>query len=273
VLIEEVSGLSLSLLRVDFDLPISPRSKERLDVLTQARLAGVPLQHLVGHWPFRYVDLLVDHRALIPRPETEVVVGVALVELELLRTRALVRNDDTTQILRVADLGTGAGAIACALVNEDPRVEVFAVDRSRDALELAVANIARLTESERLRVNVLEGNWFVPLREPALISLDLVIANPPYLAVNEWADLDPVVRDHDPYEALVAGETGLEDLATIIGDAPGHFLGEGVVVCEIGALQAHATREIAAEAGASSVDVLRDLAGRERVLVARFFRG
>lgn len=273
MLIEEVSGARLSELRVDLDQPIPHSASERIAVLTDARLAGIPLQHLVGHWPFRYVDLLVDGRALIPRPETEVVVGVVLDELKLLRSRAIERGEHNKHMLRVVDLGAGSGAMTCSVANEDPDVEIIAVENSVAALGLASDNIARLSESERGRVTLLEGSWFGPLHEHELVPVDVVIANPPYLAAHEWADLDPVVRDHDPYRALVAGESGLEDLATIIGEAPRCFSGEGVLVCEIGSTQAQASRDLAVRAGASFVDVLSDLAGRDRVLVARFIHG
>lgn len=273
ILVEEVARKKFSDLFLDLDDPIFPTEQVKLEALGAKRHTGVPLQHCIGHWPFRRLELLTDRRALIARPETEELVGVALDELTRLRAQARERNEPSGRSLTVVDLGTGSGAIACALADEDDEVAVIAIDRSTDALDLARENIGNLRDSARRRIRCVGGSWFEPLDEISHGPIDLVIANPPYLTEDEWATLDPVVRDHDPYGALVAGPTGLEDLELIIKGAPVCLLGSGVLVCEIGATQGEKVRELAKRSGARHVEVRRDLAGRDRVLVARYGSG
>jgi release factor glutamine methyltransferase len=269
ILIEEVSQRRFSALFLEFDRELSLREEEQLEVLVGQRLGGVPLQHLVGHWPFRQLELIVDARALIPRPETEEVVAATLDQLMYLFDRQ--RQQGSDHLLQVVDLGTGSGAIACALVNEFLHCEVKAIDRSAKALSLARENVAQLSSSEQHRITLIEGSWFAPFQIEGATSVDVIVANPPYISQSEWEVLDATVREHDPHTALVAGETGFEDLETIITGAPGVFGEAGVLVCEIGATQGEACRSLATLAGASSVEVLPDLVGRDRILVAKFF--
>jgi len=281
-LAEEVSGTPFSSLAASLDQVPSLRARQAFARLLERRRRGEPLQHVLGHWSFRTLELLVDGRALVPRPETEVVAGQALAELERLRARraevatapAGARSPSAVPPsaggLLALDLGTGSGAIACALVAECPAVTVVGVDRSPAALRLAAANRARLRPADAERLMLVEGGWYAPL-DPALAgAVDLVVANPPYLAEAEWDGLDPVVRDFDPREALVAGPTGLEALEAVVAGAPAVLVAGGSVVVEIAPLQAGAARWMATSAGAEEVEVLTDLAGRQRVLVARW---
>lgn len=231
-----------------------------------ARLAGgEPLQHVLGSWGFRQLDVLVDGRALVPRPETEVVVGVALEQLAPSSPAAGARV--------AADLGTGAGVIALSLAVEGPAtLEVWATERSPDALELARANLGRLSRDRPAvarRVRMVAGSWFEPLPERLRGRLALVVSNPPYVSAAEWATLDPEVRDHDPYGALVAGPTGLEALGAVLGEAPAWLAPGGAVVVEIAPHQADEVVSLAAGLGYVAVEVRPDLAGRDRVLVGR----
>ena len=247
--------------------------------LAARRAAGLPLQHVLGHFGFRTLDVLTDDRALIPRPETEVVVGVALDELR--RLGELRRHDDPggpgelrrsgEPRLLVADLGTGSGVIACSLVAEaEVPVEVHAVDASGSALALAAENLERTGAGDSVVLH--EGSWFDPLPPELAGRLDLVVSNPPYLAEEEWPGLDPVVRDHDPRQALVAGPTGLEDVARVVNGATRWLRPAGSVVVEIAPHQADAAAGLARAAGFVDVRVLPDLVGRPRVLVARLPR-
>jgi release factor glutamine methyltransferase len=145
---------------------------------------------------------------------------------------------------------------------------VVAVDRNPDALALATENRARLAPVDAARIELLEGSWYEPLHDRAYLPFDCIIANPPYIATGEWRDLDPIVRDFDPYEALVSGESGLEDLEVVISGAPQVLGPGGLLVCEIGASQREGVLEIAARSQFRRAEVRRDLAGRDRVLVA-----
>jgi release factor glutamine methyltransferase len=225
---------------------------------------------VLGHWPFRELDLIVDERALIPRPETEWVTDVALAELDrLLASGARPR---------VLDLGTGTGAIALSIATEraDHGVEVTATDRDPAVLELARLNQDRLTGRPGVaRVRFRAGSWFDAVDDADAGTFSLIVSNPPYVDAHEWEFLDPVVRDHEPYGALVAAPgsdttPGFAEIERIVGQA-GHWLGRpGVLVVEIAPAQAEAARRSAERSGSSEVTVLDDLAGRPRALVARF---
>lgn len=234
----------------------TPDQRETLEVLVARREAGEPLQYVLGHWPFRTVDLAVDARALIPRPETEQVAGVALWELGVLGVEAPV----------VVDLGTGGGAIALAVAVEHPSAWVLGVDASGDALELAMENRDRLGLGVR-RVALARSSWFSRLPDDLRGVIDLIVTNPPYVAEGE--EIDESVRRWEPAEALFAGEDGLEDLGHIIAEAPGWLAPDGVLVAEIGATQGAAVTEFARRAGFDSIEIRPDLAGHDRVLVAR----
>jgi release factor glutamine methyltransferase len=245
---------------------LSPDAAARVRELAERRETGEPLQYVLGHWPFRQLDLLVDARALIPRPETEWLVDVALAELD--RTLA----DGGAG--KVVDLGTGTGAIALAIATErvGHGVETVATDLDAGALELARDNWARAGGPA---VEFRHGSWWEALAPDDRGRIALVVANPPYVAAVEWELLDPVVRDHEPYGALVAatgrdGMPGLADVEAIV-DGAGEWLARpGAAVIEIAPAQDRAARHAARRAGATDADVLADLAGRPRALVARW---
>jgi release factor glutamine methyltransferase len=231
--------------------------------LANRRAEGEPLQHVLGHWGFRRLDVRCDRRALVPRPETEVVVEIALAELRRVAARG-------GRPLLVADLGTGSGVIACAIADElDPETEVsiLATDDSNAALALARENCERTGTAGR--IELLRESWFEALPETVKGRLDLIVSNPPYLADHELGDLDPVVKDHDPRKALVAGRTGLECLAHLIAGSPAWLSGDGSLVLEIAPHQDSSVEGLAEAAGFVAAHVEPDLAGRPRVLVAR----
>lgn len=239
--------------------------------LAVRRAAGEPLQYVLGRWGFRRLDVLLDDRVLIPRPETEQVVGIALERLAELVGRGA--GVDGAEPPIAADLGTGSGAIALSLALEGPPgLEVWATDRSSEALAVARANLA-LVEHEHTavagRVHLVEGDWFAALPPELAGRLQLIVANPPYVAEGEWAGLDAVVREHEPPGALVAGPSGLEDIAAIVAGAPSWLAPGGAVVIELAPAQAADAVRLAAERGLADTTVLPDLAGRPRALVAR----
>ena len=256
-LVERASGLEGGELVLALDELASRRGVAHLDAMLERRLRGEPLQYVVGRWAFRSLDLLVDGRALIPRPETEQVVELALTELQR-------RGRDRPSV--VADLGTGTGAIALSLAREVVTAKVWASDVSPYALALARANLAGIGRPGA-RVRLVQGDWFGALPAELAGHLDLVVSNPPYVA--EADELPAEVADWEPAGALVAGPTGREHLERIVSEAPGWLAPAGSLVLELAPSHAPALVTAARRAGFASVEVGRDLAGRDRALVAR----
>lgn len=260
-LVEEATGLDGAELLLGLDDPATVGGVARLDALVARRLAGEPIQYVIGHWPFRGLDLLVDRRVLIPRPETEQVAEAALAALD----QVVAHRPGGHRPLAV-DLGTGTGALGLSVAAERPGTDVWLVDRSAEALAVARANLAALGMAGS-RVRVAAGTWFDALPVELAGTVDLLVANPPYVASDE--DLDPSVADWEPAEALVAGPTGLEDLAAIVAGASRWLAPGGALVVEIGATQGAAVADLAALAGLEGVAVVPDLAGLDRAVVAR----
>jgi release factor glutamine methyltransferase len=193
---------------------------------------------------------------LIPRPETEEVVGWALEEV-----RRLGRHD-----LVVADLGTGSGAIALSLARELPGAAVWATDASEDALDVARANVSGLGIWAGPRVRMVSGEWWAALPDDLRGGLDLVVSNPPYVADGE--DLPPEVEQWEPRHALRAGADGLDAIRVVVGGAGEWLRPGGLLVVEIAPSQAPAVLDLATAAAAARREVRRDVCGRERALLA-----
>ncbi len=238
------------------DEEATQRMVAHLDAMLARYRGGEPLAYVLGRWSFRHLDLLVDRRVLIPRPETEVVAGVAI---EL--ARALPAP------VTVADLGTGSGAIGLALADELPTdgVTVWLTDVSSDALDVARANLAGIGR-RGANVRIAAGTWFEAL--PADVVLDLVVANPPYVAEGS-PDIAASVRAWEPATALFAGADGLDDIRRLVAAAPGHVRSGGWLVLEIGADQGRAVEHLLADGGYADVSIRPDPAGRDRVAVGR----
>jgi release factor glutamine methyltransferase len=252
--VEEVSGVD----RSRWGETATAAGRARLAAMVQRRLAGEPLQYVLGHWSFRGLDLLVDSRVLIPRPETEVVAEVALAEA---------RRADGPWV--VADLGTGSGALALALAAELHDAEVWATDRSAAALAVARANLSAVGPSAASRVHFAGGMWYEALPGGLRGRLRVIVSNPPYVAEGEFAGLPADVRDHEPAGALVAGPTGRESLEELVAGGLEWLAPGGALVLELAPDQATPMRAVAEAAGYEAVAAHRDLAGRDRVLVAR----
>ena len=255
--VERASGLEGAELALHLGQEATGRAVAHLDAMVARRVAGEPLQYVVGAWGFRTLDLLVDRRALIPRPETEQVVERALAELDR-------RAGEEPRL--VADLGTGSGAIALSVAKERLRSEVWAADVSAPALAVARANLVALGRPAA-RVRLVEGDWFDALPAGLAGRLDLVVSNPPYVA--EGDELPAEVACWEPAGALVAGPTGREALEHLVAEAPGWLAHTGSLVLELAPHQAEAVRAAARAAGFAETAVYPDLAGRDRVLVAR----
>jgi release factor glutamine methyltransferase len=260
--VEDASGSSWP---AALDEPVPAVAREALFSMLGRRESGEPVQYVLGHWSFRKLDLMVDRRVLIPRPETEIVVEEALAELALL---APVGAAGPRPV--VVDLGTGSGAIVLSIATERPDVEGWATDLSGEALAVASANLAGLGAQAAGRVRLAQGSWWSALPAELKASVTLAVTNPPYVAEGEMAGLAEEVSRWEPRLALVAGPTGLEALEAILSEAPPWLAGRSAFVAEIAPHQSAAAKDMALSAGFRDVVVRNDLAGRERVLIARY---
>jgi release factor glutamine methyltransferase len=257
-IVERSSGYDGPDLLLHLDEPVPARAVPFTESMVERRAHGEPLQYVLGRWGFRQLDLLVDRRVLIPRPETEVVVDAVLVEL---RRLALPRAP------MVVELGTGSGAIALSIARETQRTQVWGTDSSPAALAVARANLAGLGSGPATRVRLSQGRWFRALPDELRGRIDLIVSNPPYVAEGE--ELPPEVADWEPDHALVAGPTGLEALAEIVEEAPRWLSRPGVLVLEVAPHQATTILDLARQAGLTEVGARPDLQGRLRVVVGR----
>jgi release factor glutamine methyltransferase len=225
----------------------------QLYVQFERLLTEAELEYITGWTEFHGLRLKVDKRALIPRPETEL-----LVERIVERT--------ATPPGSILDLGTGSGAIALALARQYPEARVMAVDNSAAALELAVENALQVQVGGL--VQFLNSDWFAAV--PPDMRFDLIVANPPYLSAAETAATAPEVRNFEPVSALTSGgPDGAEDLARIIAGARDHLAPGGLLALETGISQHPGLLARAREAGFGWVESLRDLTGRDRFIFAR----
>ena len=267
-LVERVSGYDgVELVMGEHERATGPAILQ-LETMLDRRAAGEPLQYVLGRWQFLELELMVDRRVLVPRPETEVVAQLALDEATRLGLRRgkgdpWVSNTEYA----VADLGTGSGALALALAAELPDAAVWASDASEAALAVARANLASIGTAAT-RVRLVHGDWFAALPFELRGELRLVVSNPPYVSAAEHAELAPEVR-HEPVDALVSGDSGLEDLEHLVGEAPEWLEPGGVLVLELAPHQADAVAGAARAAGFATVEVRPDLTGRPRALLAR----
>lgn len=253
---EEASGFAAGDWLLGSAQPATQRGVAHLDAMLDRRLAGEPLQYVLGHWPFRGLDLAVDSRALIPRPETEGLVDVVLSELDR------VARVGGPQL--VADLGTGTGAIAIAVATERPDALVWAVERSPGAVSLARANVAG-AGLVGARLRLVQGSWFEPLDPGLAGGFAVVVSNPPYVAVGDPVD---EVTGWEPPEALWSGIDGLDAIGELLAEVGDWLCPGGAFVCELGAEQGAAALALAERSGLIDLAVLADLSGRDRVLRA-----
>jgi release factor glutamine methyltransferase len=265
-IVEDVLGVGPT----SSDASVDPAEVHLIRALAARRGAGEPLQYVLGHWAFRSLDLLVDPRVLIPRPETEQVVEVALREIDHLGVTDPV----------VVDAGTGSGAIALSLAIElahsNPEGRVWAVDCSPDALAVARSNlerVRRLDDGPMLPVTLLQGSWLAALPAALEGRITLVVSNPPYIEPTQWTGLQAEVR-HEPAGALLAAEgidgtPGLGDVEAVLRQAWRWLSRPGAVVIEVAPDQAPAAVRMAQSVGYLDADAVPDLAGRPRALVGR----
>jgi release factor glutamine methyltransferase len=255
LLVAHALGTNRVGLYVRHDLPLSEPERAAVREAIRRRRAGEPVAYITGEKEFWNVGLRVDRRVLVPRPETEVLVEEALAALP-----------DKAASYRVADIGTGSGAIAVVFARERPGARVYAVDVSAQALEVARDNAARLEAAERIDFFEAEGAAWLAERAG---TLDAVLANLPYIARGELPTLQIEVRVHEPRAALDGGADGLDELRRVVPAAAAALRPGGFLALEIGADQGDAVLALATAAGLADVRLRRDYADRARGVCAR----
>lgn len=259
VLTAHVAGLPPSALLGAEMRPLSRADAERLDALAERRIAREPIARILGRREFWGLELALAPTSLVPRPDTETVVEAAL---DWLRRTG---GPGWAEISwRMADLGTGSGAILLALLAECPRALGIGVDRDLATLDAARANAA--THGFASRALMVAGDWAAPLTPG---GFDLIVSNPPYVATLELSRLDPEVRDYDPRAALDGGVDGLSAYRALVPEAARALRPGGALFLEIGEGQTQAVTDLVVDAGLLPLDEpLRDLSGTERVVRA-----
>jgi release factor glutamine methyltransferase len=243
VLLAEATGWERARLAAEPEAGVPADAARRFGEMVRRRLRREPVAYILGRKGFRHLELEVDRRVLIPRPETELLVELAL---ELSPRRVL-------------DMGTGSGAVALAIAQELPGCELLATDISAGALEVARANAERLGLAGRVEFH----EAMLPADPP---RLDLIVANLPYVAEADWGSLEPEVTEWEPREALLAGEDGLDVIRAAV---PVAATVAPALALEVGAGQAPAVGELLFEAGFGQVETRADLAGIPRIVWGR----
>jgi release factor glutamine methyltransferase len=258
LLLAHVLGVNRAAILTWPDRPMTPKQLTRYRDLVARRAAREPLAYIVGHRAFYDLDFVVDARALIPRPETELLVEHAV------RTARRIAAEAGTP-LRLADVGAGSGAIAVTLAVHLPEATIYALDDSAEALTLTAENARRHRVTDR--VHPLQGDLLSPLPQP----VDLITANLPYVATAEWEQLPPEIRIYEPRAALDGGPDGLTVIRRLLTMADSYLRSGGALLLEIGANQGTAVTGLARQRlPQARVQVHQDLAGLDRVvLIAR----
>ena len=250
LLLAHALGIKRLDLYLQFDRPLTNTQLEEFRALCRRRLKREPLQYIVGTVQFRHLTLKVDRRALIPRPETELLVEEVV---RWIGGQAVRRSGDLA--IRVLDVGTGTGAIALSLLHEVPGVDVIATDVSEEA-----ASLARENGLQDVRV----GSLFEPVANE---MFDVIVSNPPYVSPNE--ELQAEVKDWEPHTALFAGENGLAIIERLTAEAPDRLTAGGLLALEIGMDQAAAvTAMLEKTTSFENIRVVRDYAERDRIVTA-----
>ncbi len=252
LLIGHALGLKRMQLYLQFERPLTEPELEKIRPLVRRRAQREPVQYILGEADFCGLKLKVDRRALIPRPETELLIENVVTELR------------EKPPARVLDLGTGTGAIALALARAFPTAAVIAVDSSADALALADENVKACGLTER--VQLVASRWFEAI--PADSKFDLVVSNPPYLSDEETTQAAPEVKDFEPITALRSADAGIADLREIVTRTPAFLASGGLLALETGIAHHAQLAEMTARAGFVRSDSRRDLTGRDRFFFA-----
>lgn len=237
-------------LYLEFERELDAVTLEKLREMVRRRASGEPLQYITGEADFCGLKFAVDRRVLIPRPETELLIEAAMCRLK--------------GVVRVVDLCTGSGCIAVTLAKK-LEGEIYATDVSAAVLAVAEENAKRHEIEKKIRF--LRGDLLEIL--PDSLAVDAIVSNPPYIASGDWARLPKEVREFEPVQALVAGEDGLNFYRRIVGSARRFLLPEGFLCLELGDGQRPDVERLCVENGWTVEQTVKDLQGKERVIVAR----
>jgi release factor glutamine methyltransferase len=257
LLLAHVLDLNRAAILARPDRRLTPKQLTRYRDLVARRAGREPLAYILGHREFYDLDFVLDHRVLIPRPETELLVEHAL-------SIARRMTPEMTTSLRIADVGAGSGAIAVTLAVHLSQATVYALDASDGALSIVAENARRAGVADR--VHCLQGDLLSPLQETA--PVDLITANLPYVSTAEWLELAPEIRDHEPRAALDGGPDGLDLIRRLLFTAGPHLQPGGAILLEIGASQGAAVTTLAREQFPQAcVQLVQDYAGLDRLVV------
>ena len=261
-LCEHASGLDGAEFRQSQHEFVTTAMAKQLHDMVRRRLDGEPLQYVMKRWAFRHLDVLVDQRVLIPRPETELLVDVGLI----------IANERLKQVerpLNIVDLGTGSGVIGLSMAHELPlgKTKVWLTDQSSDALDVARGNLVGVGQKGG-GVRLALGSWWNALDASLKGAIDIALCNPPYIAHND-DEVATDVHKWEPHSALYAGDNGLADIREVISGAPTWLANNGWLALEIGYRQGDEVRALFENAGLVNIDIRRDLAGRDRIALAQ----
>ena len=259
-LCEHASGMDSDEFSAEQDQLVTVACAKSLHLMVRDRLSGVPLQYVMKRWAVRHLDVMVDERVLIPRPETEQVVQIAL---------DLARKIESNGALRVVDLGTGSGVIGLSMAFElgADAAHVWLTDASVDALDVARANMVGIGRAAA-NVRVAHGSWWNALPQDLAGRIDIAICNPPYIA-QDSSEVAPDVHMYEPHSALYAHDNGLADLRTVIEGASTWLKNSGWLVLEIGYQQGADVLAMMTASGLVGAEIKQDLSGRDRIAVGQ----
>lgn len=256
VILAHVLGVERPWLFAHGEDELEPHHAKEFTEMIARRVDHEPVAYLVGHKEFYGLDLIVDKRVLIPRPETEMLVDEVLSEIEA-------RGGNGADCVRIADVGTGSGAIALAIAVNEPRACIQAIDVSRKALAVARVNVQR--HDTRGQITLRQGNLLEPLSGP----IDILVANLPYISTREFATLDATVRAYEPRLALESGDEGLDAIAQLLRQANQHLAANAAIYLEIGRDQALGVFKLAQNVLPRMRDIAlhQDYQGHDRMVV------
>jgi release factor glutamine methyltransferase len=261
-LCEHASGLDGAEFRQLQQEYVTTAMAKQLHDMVRRRLAGEPLQYVMKRWAFRHLDVFVDQRVLIPRPETELLVDAGL-------AIANERLQQEARPLNIVDLGTGSGVVGLSMANELPhgKTNVWLTDQSSDALDVARGNLVGVGQKGG-GVRLALGSWWNALDASLKGAIDIALCNPPYIAYND-DEVAADVHKWEPHSALYAGENGLADIREVVNGAPTWLANNGWLALEIGYRQGDAVLALFEDAGLVNCEIRRDLVGRDRIALAQ----
>ena len=259
-LCEHASGMDTAEFSAEQDQLVTVACAKSLHSMVRDRLSGMPLQYVMKRWAFRHLDVMVDERVLIPRPETEQVVQIAL---------DIARKIRSNGALRVVDLGTGSGVIGLSMAFElgAEAAHVWLTDASVDALDVARANMIGIGRAAA-NVRIAHGSWWNALPQDLAGMIDIAICNPPYIA-HASSEVAPDVHMYEPHSALYAHDNGLADLRSVIEGASTWLKQSGWLVLEIGYQQGTDVLAMMSASGFVGAEIKQDLSGRDRIAVGQ----